>query len=57
MIMLIKILIQLLWELLSNGKPIIAESRISYGSLSSYRPEPLSEMKEIEALPATLKNQ
>lgn len=55
--MLIKILIQLLWELLSNGKPIIAESRISYGSLSSYRPEPLSEMKEIEALPATLKNQ
>lgn len=38
------------------GKPIIAESGVSYGSLSSYRPEALSEMKEIEPLSAPLKN-
>lgn len=50
MVMLIKILIQLLWEPLGNRKPIIAESGVSCGSWSSYRPEPLSEMKEIEAL-------
>lgn len=37
------------------GKPIIAESGVGYGSLSSYRPEALSEMKEIEPLPAALK--